>query len=79
MLHDAFREHGRVTADAIEADIDAARETLAMLERLGISLDETTAALVVDGVKQFSDAADALLAAVTRKRAVAMEGAARRA
>ena len=76
---DAFRDHGRVTADAIEADIDAARETLAMLERLGISLDETTAALVVDGVKQFSDAADALLAAVTRKRAMAMEGAARRA
>ena len=68
---------GRVTADAIEADLDAARETLAMLERLGISLDEITAALVVDGVKQFSDAADKLLAAVTRQARQAMEGAAR--
>ena len=30
---------------------------------------------MVDGVKQFSDAADTLLAAVERKRASALEGA----
>jgi transaldolase/glucose-6-phosphate isomerase len=76
---DAFRDHGRVVADTIESDLDAARDTLATLGRLGISLDEITATLVVDGVKQFSDAADALLAAVERKRAAALEGAVRRA
>ena len=76
---DAFRDHGRVVADTIEADVDGARATLATLDRLGISLDEITAELVIDGVKQFSDAADTLLAAVERKRTEALEGAARRA
>ena len=76
---DAFRDHGRVVADTIEADVDGAERTLASLERLGISLGEITAQLVTDGVKQFSDAADTLLAAVEHKRAGALEEAARRA
>ena len=33
---DAFRDHGRVVADTIEADVDGAERTLASLERLGI-------------------------------------------
>ena len=72
---DAFRDHGRVVADTIEADIEGARATMATLDRLGIELSEITTQLVVDGVKQFSDAADTLLAAVERKRASALEGA----
>jgi transaldolase/glucose-6-phosphate isomerase len=76
---DAFRDHGRVVADTIEADVDGARETLDLLARLGISLDEIAAGLVVDGVKQFSGAADTLLAAVERKRAEALARAAHRA
>ena len=72
---DAFRDHGRVVADTIESDIEGARATMATLDRLGIELSEITTQLVVDGVKQFSDAADTLLAAVERKRASALEGA----
>jgi transaldolase/glucose-6-phosphate isomerase len=71
---DAFRDHGTVTADAVEADLEGARETLATLEELGISLQEIADGLVVDGVKQFSDAADKLLATVETKRAQALEG-----
>jgi transaldolase / glucose-6-phosphate isomerase len=71
---DAFRDHGTVTADAIEADLEGARGTLATLESLGVSLQEIANALVVDGVKQFSDAADKLLAAVARKRGQALRG-----
>jgi len=72
---DAFRDHGRVAADTIEAGIERARATMATLDRLGIDLSVITTQLVVDGVKQFSDAADTLLAAVERKRASALEGA----
>jgi transaldolase / glucose-6-phosphate isomerase len=71
---DAFRDHGTVTADAIEADLEGARDTLATLEASGISLQGIADALVVDGVKQFSDAADKLLAAVARKREQALRG-----
>jgi transaldolase/glucose-6-phosphate isomerase len=71
---DAFRDHGTVTADAIEADLEGARATLATLEGLGISLQGIADALVVDGVKQFADAADKLLAAVATKRAQALKG-----
>lgn len=76
---DAFRDHGRVVADSIEADVEGAERTLASLDRLGINLDEITAQLVTDGVKQFSDAADTLLAAVERKRAGVLEKTERRA
>lgn len=76
---DAFRDHGTVTADAIEADLETARATLAELETLGISLQKITEDLVVDGVEQFSDAADKLLAAVATKRAQAVQSAPMRA
>ena len=65
---DAFRDHGTVAA-TLTADIAAARHVLAEAERLGLDLPGVTAALVEDGVKQFADAADALLGAVAAKRA----------
>ena len=64
---DAFRDHG-TAATTITQDVEGARHVLAEAERLGLELDEVTADLVVDGVKQFSDAADALLGAVAGKR-----------
>jgi transaldolase/glucose-6-phosphate isomerase len=64
---DAFRDHGVVTADAIEQDVEAAREILADLESHGVSLAEVTTALVADGVRQFADAFDTLFAAIERK------------
>jgi transaldolase/glucose-6-phosphate isomerase len=65
---DAFRDHGAV-AQTLAADRDDARATLDKAEALGLDLASVTDALVVDGVKLFSEAADALLKAVSDKRA----------
>jgi transaldolase / glucose-6-phosphate isomerase len=64
---DAFRDHGRVR-ETLTADVGAANETLAELDRAGISLERVTAELVADGVKQFAEAFDKLNAALARKR-----------
>jgi transaldolase/glucose-6-phosphate isomerase len=65
---DAFRDHGTV-AQTLTQDVDGARHVLEEADRLGLDLPGVTAALVEDGVKQFADAADALLGAVAAKRA----------
>ena len=71
---DAFREHGEVTPDVIEQDVVGASTILAGLGESGISLDEITQELVVDGVQQFADAFDKLFGAVARRRRVLNEG-----
>ncbi|CCD99617.1 bifunctional transaldolase/phosoglucose isomerase [Bradyrhizobium sp. STM 3809] len=68
---DAFRDHGEVR-DSLEENVEAAAAALEELAKTGISLDEITADLVVDGVKQFADAADKLYGAVAHKRAVVL-------
>jgi transaldolase/glucose-6-phosphate isomerase len=65
-LH-GFRDHG-ILRNTLTENVDAAAQTLDSLERAGISLAKITAELVVDGVRQFSDAFDKLLAAVAAKR-----------
>ncbi|MGI4881386.1 MAG: bifunctional transaldolase/phosoglucose isomerase, partial [Janthinobacterium lividum] len=65
---DAFRDHGTV-APTLTADLDGAKTVLERTAALGLDLPGVTAALVVDGVKQFADAADSLLGAVAGKRA----------
>jgi len=67
-LLDAFRDHGTVVPDAIEQDAAGARRLLGELEEHGISMTEITDELVVDGVRQFSEAFDKLLGAVARRR-----------
>ena len=64
---DAFRDHGAVR-NSLTADVDAAAQTLAALERAGISLDAVTAKLVADGVTLFSDSFDKLSGALAEKR-----------
>ena len=64
---DAFRDHGTL-GETLTAGLDDARKVLAEAERLGLDLAAVTSALVDDGVKQFADAADALLGAVAAKR-----------
>jgi transaldolase/glucose-6-phosphate isomerase len=68
---DAFRDHGQVR-DSLEENVDDARRVLADLKAAGVSLDSITTDLVVDGVKQFADAADKLYGAVAFKRATVM-------
>ncbi|MBV9783466.1 MAG: bifunctional transaldolase/phosoglucose isomerase [Acidisphaera sp.] len=71
---DAVRDHGHV-ADTLETDIEGARATMALLERVGISMERITNDLVTAGVQQFADAADALYEAVARRRAEVLDGA----
>lgn len=65
---DAFRSHNTLVP-SLTADVDGARRILAEVERLGLDLASVTNGLVREGVRQFSDAADALLGAVAVKRA----------
>jgi transaldolase/glucose-6-phosphate isomerase len=65
---DAFRDHGVVKADAIEEDAEGARAILAALKGQGVSLDEITDALVIDGVQQFADAFDKLFGSIAAHR-----------
>ena len=65
---DAFRDHG-VVAETLTAELDDAGKILNEADRLGLDLAGVTSALVDDGVRQFADAADALLGAVAAKRA----------
>jgi transaldolase/glucose-6-phosphate isomerase len=63
---DAFRDHGAV-APTLTEGVAEAEHDLAEAQGLGLDLDGVTEALVVDGVKQFVDAFDKLLAAVEAK------------
>ncbi len=64
---DAVRDHGTI-GQTLTANVEEAGTVLAQADRLGLDLPGVTAALVDDGVKQFADAADALLSAVAAKR-----------
>jgi transaldolase/glucose-6-phosphate isomerase len=60
---DAFRDHGKVRASLTE-NVEAARETMQTLERVGISMKQVTDDLVEEGVKLFADAFNKLIAGV---------------
>lgn len=60
---DDFRDHGKPRA-SLEENIQAAKDTMQGLERSGISMKAATNKLTDDGVKQFAEAFDKLLAAV---------------
>jgi len=63
---DAFRDHGRPRLSLVE-DIEGAVDTMATLEKVGISMNQVTDTLLVEAVQLFSDAFDKLLVAVARK------------
>lgn len=64
---DAFRQQG-VVAQTLTQDVEQAQQVLSETARLGLDLPAVTSQLVEEGVKQFADAADKLLAAVEKKR-----------
>jgi transaldolase len=67
----AFLEHGVVRPGSLEEELEAARQSLDGLEKLGISIKAVTQQLEDEGVKSFSEAFTALLDAVgQRSRAV---------
>jgi transaldolase len=59
----AFQDHGTV-ARTVDADVDAARAEIDALARAGVSLDDVTHKLEVDGVKSFSDSFDSLIGTI---------------
>jgi transaldolase / glucose-6-phosphate isomerase len=65
---EAFREHGRPRA-SLEEDPDAARDTLATLAELGVSLGEITDTLTEDGIELFRKAFEKLFAAIAQSEA----------
>ncbi len=68
----AFLDHGQVRLGSLEEDLEGARQTLATLEALGISMKVVTDELEQEGVKSFADAFTALLEAVEASRVRAL-------
>lgn len=62
----AFLDHGKVRP-SLEENLTEARQTLADLENLGISMAEVTYELEVEGVKAFADAFTVLLKAIEER------------
>ena len=64
----AFRDHGTAIRNSIETDVAGAEASLSALASLGISIDEITHDLVLDGIKKFEEAFDNLLGGVAKRR-----------
>lgn len=62
----AFRDHGKLRP-SLEEDVSGAMETLATLEKAGISLASVADDLLADGLKKFVDPFTKLLKAVERR------------
>jgi len=63
---DAFRDHGKAKA-SLEADVDAAQDTMDTLEKVGVSMKKVTDDLVTQAVKLFAEPFDKLLNTVDAK------------
>ncbi len=63
----AYFDHGKPQLRLADG-VEAAKATLTGLEAAGISLDQVTAGLLDDGLHKFVAAADALYAAIEKKR-----------
>lgn len=70
---DAFRDHGRVQPN-LDQGIDAARETMENLAKMGISMKAATDQLTAQGVELFADAFDKLLEAIGKRSAKNVAG-----
>jgi transaldolase/glucose-6-phosphate isomerase len=66
---DAFREHGKLR-NSLTEDVSGAAQTMANLEKAGISMKEVTDKLLADGVKLFADAFKTLLDATGKSAGV---------
>ena len=63
---DAFMDHGTV-ARTVDADLDEARQALADVAAAGVSLDDVTRQLEIDGVRAFSESFDSLLGTIEER------------
>ena len=65
---DALVDHGNITPDAVESDLDGAHATIDALAKTQISLFDVTHTLQVEGVKSFADSYSAMLEAIGKKQ-----------
>jgi transaldolase len=65
---EAFLDHG-VVRRTVDAHLDEARDVLERVAHAGVSLDDVTRQLEVDGVKAFSDSFDSLLGTISERLA----------
>ena len=63
---DAFRDHGDVKR-TVDQDVPAAERVIADLSQLGISMDDVTDKLLVDGLASFQKSFDTLIAGLAKK------------
>jgi transaldolase len=64
---DAFRDHGRVRL-TLEENLDEERAHLALLEEVGISLEEVTGQVLADAVRLFVEPFEKLLQTIETRR-----------
>jgi transaldolase len=64
---EAFQDHGEV-ALTLDQDLDEARRVFEAVEAAGVSYDDVTKTLEVEGVQKFSDSFDELLDGIRAKR-----------
>jgi transaldolase len=64
----AFHDHGMVER-TVDADVDAARRTIADLGAVGVDLDDVTATLLRQGLASFQKSFDTLVAGLEKKSA----------
>ncbi len=71
----AFVDHGTVER-TVDADVEGARRVIGELDEAGVSLEQVTHQLQVDGVRQFEQAFDSLLSTLQKRlSAVGARGA----
>jgi transaldolase len=63
----AFQDHGEV-AVTIEQDLDEAHRVFEQVEAAGVSVDDVTHTLEVEGVQKFTDSFEELLGGIRAKR-----------
>jgi transaldolase len=63
---DAFAEHGNVNR-TVDKNVDAAERVIAELRKLGISIEDVTNKLLVDGIASFQKSYDSLISGLAKK------------
>jgi transaldolase len=63
---DAFEDHGVINR-TVDKNVDAAERVIADLGKLGISIDDVTNKLLVDGLASFQKSYDSLIAGLAKK------------
>jgi transaldolase / glucose-6-phosphate isomerase len=70
----AFRDHGRVRGATIAEGVDAAKQALASLAKVGVDLNKITEELQAEGVASFSESFEKLLGSLDTKRKTLLAG-----